>query len=851
MQIFDLFGDISIRGDNKVNNALNKIGSTLTNVGGKMMKFGGALTAGVTVPILGLIGKSAMLASDLGESFNVVNVTFGKNSDEVTEWSKNLLSKFGLVQLESMKYVGSMGAMMKSSGISAEASKDMAKSLVELTGDMSSFYNLEHEETWEKIRSGISGETEPLKSLGINMSVANLEAYALSEGIKKAWKEMSQAEQITLRYNYLMKVTADSQGDFARTSNSFANQTRILQGRLTEIGIVIGEKILPIINNFTHFLVEIVDKLSALPEPIQNGIIIFSLLAAAIGPVTLALGFLISTVGGIISSIGGLIGTVILITGIFVNFKDVINTVKRAISGDFSDSIKIITDKAKILIEVIKDNLTPIFVGLKETIFESSKDSSGIFSDFANIILKWAKKIIDYLYNVFDTFGLIPDKLKNANTKIQQEYINLNGNIKSNLSEILSSQFIFGENLTKENLKIYNKKIKDTEKLMEQEKELVIKEIKERSSKEIEELTKLFSESDILTSKEESKKLINLENFYKTEQNKLIENNEQIKIILEGASEQKRQLTESEIMTITKLREESQSTQLQIISNGELEQLRILEQTSNLAQEISRNEALNIITEANRTFDEVVKKAEEQMNKKIETIIQQRDGTHLISKEEAAGLIYEANTEYNGIVYFANKTREDTIDLASKKSNGTISEADREKREVTDKAEQIKKILKKIWNDIKGEIPDIVVEMMIDITKAIIDATPEIASAALEAGKKLTDSFIDGIGRDKQKSPGIGGFFKDIFSFASGTTNFPGGLTWINEKGPELVTLPQGSRIHTAAESMSIMNRTANNSSSNVYNFNVTLDAKNIRDFNNVVDFIDNIKIEAIARGSS
>jgi Glu-tRNA(Gln) amidotransferase subunit E-like FAD-binding protein len=128
----------------------------------------------------------------------------------------------------------------------------MGKALVQLAGDMSSFYNLDNETAWEKIRSGISGETEPLKELGINMSVANLEAYAMAHGINKAYKEMSQAEQTTLRYNYLISVTKDAQGDFARTlGSSFANQLRVAKMNIESLGVSIGSIFLPAVMKMT------------------------------------------------------------------------------------------------------------------------------------------------------------------------------------------------------------------------------------------------------------------------------------------------------------------------------------------------------------------------------------------------------------------------------------------------------------------------------------------------------------------------------------------------------------------------------------------------------------------------
>ena len=132
-------------------------------------------------------------ASDLAEVQNVVDVTFGSATEAVNSWSKECLAAYGMNEVSAKRYAGTLGAMLKSSGLAGDAIVDMSKDMVGLAGDMASFYNLDLETAFEKIRSGISGETEPLKQLGINMSVANLEAYALSQGIKTAYKEMYQA----------------------------------------------------------------------------------------------------------------------------------------------------------------------------------------------------------------------------------------------------------------------------------------------------------------------------------------------------------------------------------------------------------------------------------------------------------------------------------------------------------------------------------------------------------------------------------------------------------------------------------------------------------------------------------
>lgn len=212
------------------NKQLSGIAGNATNmVGGTFKKIGGIVAAAFAVDKLIDFSKESMeLASDLTEVQNVVDVTFGSMAADINSWSKNMLQGFGLSELSAKKYSSTLGAMMKSSGLAGVQMEGMSKKLTELSADMASFYNLSNDEAYEKIRSGISGETEPLKQLGVNMSVANMEAYALTQGIKKQYSEMNQAQQTLLRYNYLLSVTKDAQGDFARTSGSWANQIKLL-----------------------------------------------------------------------------------------------------------------------------------------------------------------------------------------------------------------------------------------------------------------------------------------------------------------------------------------------------------------------------------------------------------------------------------------------------------------------------------------------------------------------------------------------------------------------------------------------------------------------------------------------
>lgn len=211
-------------------------------------KIAKAIGAAFTTKKIIEFGKYAVgVASDLSEVQNVVDTTFGEEgAQRINEWAMSAAESFGESELQAKQFTSTIGAMFKSMGVGQKDLEEMSIGIAGLAGDMASFYNLDVSEAFEKLRAGISGETEPLKQLGINMNVVNLEAYAMAQGITTAYEEMSQAEQATLRYQYIMQATADAQGDFSKTSDSFANQTRILQLELQTLAAEIGQDLMPI-----------------------------------------------------------------------------------------------------------------------------------------------------------------------------------------------------------------------------------------------------------------------------------------------------------------------------------------------------------------------------------------------------------------------------------------------------------------------------------------------------------------------------------------------------------------------------------------------------------------------------
>lgn len=208
-------------------------------------------------------GKSAIdLGSDITEVENVVDTAFGSMAQKAYDFASTASEQFGLSELAAKQYSGTMMAMLKSSGVAQEAAADMSIELAGLAGDLASFYNLDTDEAFYKLRSAIAGETEPMKALGVNMNIVNLEAFAMSQGITKAYKEMTLAEQTILRYNYILAKTGDAQGDFAKTAGTWANQIRLLKLNLQSISAIIGQGLIAAILPAIKWLNRLMAKLT-------------------------------------------------------------------------------------------------------------------------------------------------------------------------------------------------------------------------------------------------------------------------------------------------------------------------------------------------------------------------------------------------------------------------------------------------------------------------------------------------------------------------------------------------------------------------------------------------------------
>lgn len=255
--------DGSIRIDTSINAAPIDVG--LKSIEDKIKGF--AATIGLAFGVKELIdfGKRSIdAASDLAEAQNVVDTAFGDMSYKMEQFAATALDTYGISELTAKNMGSTYMAMAKGMGVATDAASDMAVTLTGRLSDIMSFYNKTQSEVDTIGRALITGETEPLKAIGVVMTQTNLSAYAMAQGFSKTYAEMSSNEQLLVRYKYFLEQTSLAQGDFAKTSEGWANQTRLLSERFNEFATNFGNIIMNVLTPALQFANEGVSFLNDL-----------------------------------------------------------------------------------------------------------------------------------------------------------------------------------------------------------------------------------------------------------------------------------------------------------------------------------------------------------------------------------------------------------------------------------------------------------------------------------------------------------------------------------------------------------------------------------------------------------
>lgn len=250
---------------------VNLLGRQFEGLGTIVKRIGFLVGSAFAVGKLIQFGKESIeLGSDLAEVQNVVDVTFTTMSDKVNEFAKNAMTSAGLSETMAKRYVGTFGAMSKSFGFSESQAYDMSTALTQLTGDVASFYNISQDLAYIKLKSVFTGETETLKDLGVVLTQSALDQYALANGYGKTTSEMTEQEKVALRLAFVQKQLSAASGDFIRTSDSWANQVRVMQLQLQSLKATVGQGLINIFTPILKVINILLGKLATLANAFKS-----------------------------------------------------------------------------------------------------------------------------------------------------------------------------------------------------------------------------------------------------------------------------------------------------------------------------------------------------------------------------------------------------------------------------------------------------------------------------------------------------------------------------------------------------------------------------------------------------
>lgn len=290
--------------DNATRPALARMSEGFRSAGQNMMQAGTKLSLGLTLPIAAVGVAAFQLASDLNESMSKVNVVFGSQADAIVDWSKTAARSFGLSRQEALESAGTLGNLFRAMEIGEKPAADMSRSMVQLAGDLASFNNANPKDVLEALRSGLVGETEPLRRFGINLNQARIEAKALELGLWDGEEAISASAKTQAAYALILEDSTLAQGDYARTADGAANRQRTLEATMRDLGATLGTILLPIGEKLLGWLQRATGLWDRLSPKMESIVVIVLAIAAAVGPLLFVLGGLATAIGVLLSPVG-------------------------------------------------------------------------------------------------------------------------------------------------------------------------------------------------------------------------------------------------------------------------------------------------------------------------------------------------------------------------------------------------------------------------------------------------------------------------------------------------------------------------------------------------------------------
>lgn len=613
--------------------------------GDKMSQVGSTLTIGVTAPIVGIGAAATKMAMDAVESENLFEVSMGKMADSARAWSEDISKSLGLNAYNVRKNVGTFNVMLTSMGQTDDQALKMSESLTQLSYDMASFYNLKPEEAFEKLKSGISGETEPLKSLGVLINETQVKTYALTNGIIKQGQTMTDAQKVQARFGLIMQATTKAQGDLAKTADSPTNKLRIQSEQVKQLGIELGTKLIPLMEQGLNVIKPIVEWLSNLTDEQQQALIKTLMFSAALGPVVSIAGKVVSVGGGVVGVVGKIAGALGTASVAAEGATAAVGATATGIGGAGAAA-----GAAALLMNPLTWGVVAVGAAAVGTGYLLSRECIPAVDLFGDEVSAATKKSVTAYMDLDKKVGVSLLSFKANNTKITAD-----------IAKDMTTTF---------------------EKMGDQ-----IKAGRDKHyTEDLANLTKFYTEQGTINTKEAQ------DTIAKMKQNNIAKNAEvesyeaKVKKIYETASANHRAITQLEADEVKKLQDLMKAQALQALTESEAEQKAILTRMRLQAKNMSTLQASEVIASSAKQRDETVRLANDQYEKTVNTIARQRDEGVIKSDDQAKKMI-EA----------AQRTRDQATTKAQEMHTAVIDELKKQNEDIETKLDESDGHVKSWW----------------------------------------------------------------------------------------------------------------------------------------------------------
>lgn len=763
---------------------LEESGKKIESVGDKISGLGGKLTLGVTTPIIAAGTAVYKYSSDLTEAENKTESVFGNMSQSVKDWAKDSINKLGMAKSTAYDAVSLFGDMGTSMGLTRKQAADMSMSLVELSTDLSSFKNVSLEQSQNALKGIFTGETESLKNLGIIMTETQLKAYAMSKGIAKSYDEMSQAEKVQLRYQYVLESSSNAIGDYARTNGEAAGQMRKLPEALKELASSFRDNVEPTITPLVTSLNSVIVNFGKLDNGTKTLITKTALAVAAIGPLASIIGKTTSFAGKLTAAYSKLYLKLKKKTAATV--EDTAANVTNAKSLDTTAKSAEKTSKSVSGIGAAAKAASPYVLAIAAAIAAVKALTSKVEDDI--------KKEIDARYNTI---------LAKSNKTFDAEIANLTNEYNA-YEEKMSAKQSKEEKYYNDRIANLDKDLKAQKSAIETEKKLYEKAHKER-------LSQLEKERDA-------------------------------KLAAISAGEEARTAEiQQEIDALNALNEADEKAKEEQSNAQKLEELKqAISFAKTYAEKVGAEN--NYTAEVKRQEEEKTKNARNEQIKQLQNKIEQ-------IKSESSARQDQVKTEYDEAVQLEN----DKYEIAQEGFENRLSALDSFIETETERLEALRdsniSIMQSETDAYLSELQKRI-DKQNELKKAAEKAIEAQRKSEIEENSGWNLFYAETFDKRAKKNGGLT-FWESVWSNllghnAAGTNDWRGGLTYINEKGGEIVNLPRHTQIIPHDVSMEVAREygrqralyTTNNTDSNnnyTYNYGaqqqvtvLSVDGKNI-----------------------